>query len=100
MEQKVKLVSLGLTEKEAEKVMTLESEMLKRAVKFQYKKKDGSIREAIGTLRLDLMKLKDGSLWTPKGDPKPDDVSKIDYFDIEAQWWRQFAVANLVSVEG
>lgn len=100
MKQKVNLVSLGLTEKEAENVMLLESKMMERAVKFQYRKKDGTIREAVGTLRRDLMKLKDGSLWEPKGDPKPEDATRIDYFDIEAQWWRQFAVANLVSVEG
>lgn len=99
MKQKVNLVSLGLTEKEAENIITLKEEMLKRAVKFSYKKKDGKVREAVGTLRRDLMKLKDGSLWTPKGDPKPEDVSKIDYFDIEAQWWRQFSVQNLVAVE-
>ena len=100
MKQKVKLVSLGLTEKEAENVITLEEEMLKRAVKFSYKKKDGTIREAVGTLRRDLMKLKDGSLWAPKGEAKPEDQERIDYFDIEAQWWRQFSVQNLVAVEG
>ncbi|MBO6247391.1 MAG: DUF2693 domain-containing protein [Bacteroidales bacterium] len=99
MEQKVKLVSLGLTEKEAENVITLKEEMLKRAVKFSFKKKDGTVREAVGTLRRDLMKLKDGSLWTPKGDPKPEDLTKVDYFDIEAQWWRQFSVQNLVAGE-
>lgn len=100
MKTKENLVRFGLTEKEAEKVMTLESEMFKRAVKFQYRKKDGSIREAVGTLRRDLMKLKDGSLWTPKGEPKPEDATRLDYFDIEAQWWRQMSVANLVSMEG
>lgn len=99
MKQKVNLVSLGLTEKEAENVITLESKMLEQAVKFSYKKKDGTVRQAVGTLRRDLMKLKDGSLWEPKGDPKPENTEKIDYFDIEAQWWRQFAVTNLVAVE-
>ena len=100
MKQKVNLVSLGLTEKEAENVITLESKMLEQAVKFSYKKKDGTVRQAVGTLRRDLMKLKDGSLWEPKGDPKPESAEKIDYFDIEAQWWRQFSVQNLVAVEG
>lgn len=99
MKQKVNLVSLGLTEKEAENVITLESKMLEQAVKFSYKKKDGTVRQAVGTLRRDLMKLKDGSLWEPKGDPKPENTEKIDYFDIEAQWWRQFSVQNLVAVE-
>lgn len=99
MKQKVQLVSLGLTEKEAENVMLLESKMLEQAVKFSYRKKDGTVREAVGTLKRELMKLKDGSLWAPKGEAKPECAEKIDYFDIEAQWWRQFSVQNLVAVE-
>lgn len=99
MKDKVMLVSLGLTENEAEKVLTLESEMLKRAVKFQYRKKDGTVRDAEGTLNTDLMELEDGSLWTPKGEARPCPDSNLRYFDLEAHNWRSLIVNNLIAVE-
>ncbi len=93
-------MKLGVDGVKADEIMLLQEKMLEQAIKFQYKKKDGSVREAVGTLRRDLMVLKDGSLWAPKGDSKPEDPTKVDYFDIEAQWWRQFNVFNLLAVEG
>ena len=100
MKTKEGLISIGLPDFQADAVMLLESEMLKRAVKFQFRKKDGSLRDAIGTLVRKLMVLPDGSLWEPKGEPKPEVAENLRYWDLEKQMWREMKVLNLVSVEG
>ena len=99
MKTKENLVSLGLTEKQAEDVVLLESKMLERAVKFQYKKKDGSVREAEGTLVRSKMDLGDGTLWKPTGNAWPERPEFLRYWDLQSKGWRQFAVSNLVAVE-
>lgn len=101
MKTKDQLVSLGLTEIKAEEVMMLESKMLETAVKFQFKKKDGSIRDAIGTLNSGKMVREDGSLWAPVGDkPARDYPNLLGFWDLEARDWRCFNVLNLLAVEG
>lgn len=100
MKTKEQLVSLGLTEKKADEVMLLESEMLKRAVKFSYRKKDGTTREAEGTLDRSKMDLGDGTLWEPVGNGLPEKPEWVRYWDLKSMGWRQFNVFNLVAVEG
>ena len=100
MKTKETLVSLGLTEKKADEVMMLESEMMKRAVKFAYTKKDGSKREAEGTLDRSKMDLGDGTLWEPVGNGLPEKPEFVRYWDLQSMGWRQFNVFNLVAVEG
>lgn len=101
MKTKDQLVSLGLTEMKADEVMMLESKMLEQAVKFQFRKKDGTIRDAVGTLRRDLMKQEDGTIWEPKGPQKPECPTTIGYFDLEKQMWRSFICTEFIGlVEG
>lgn len=88
------LVAVGLTEKKAEDVMLLERAMLEHAVKFSYTKKDGSVREANGTLRRDMM---EG--WQPKGEARPEPPSILRYFDLDAMDWRCFNVLNFLSMQ-
>lgn len=99
MKNKEQLVSLGLTEMKADEVMMLESAMLERAVKFQFRKKDGSLRDASGTLARELMIQADGSLWEPKGPERPDAPGLLKFWDLIAGQWKSFNVLNLVSVE-
>lgn len=100
MKTKEQLVSIGLTEKKADEVMMLESKMLEQAVKFQFKKKDNSLREAVGTLKREKMIQPDGSVWEPVGESKPDVPTLVKYWDLTVQGWRCFNVFNLVAVEG
>lgn len=100
MRTKEQLVSLGLTEMKADEVMLLESKMMETAVKFQFKKKDGTIRDALGTLVQKLMVLPTGEPWTPKGDPKPEVPENFRYWDLEKQMWREMKLANFVGMEG
>lgn len=100
MKTKEQLVSLGLTEKKADEVMMLESKMLEQAVKFQFKKKDGSIRDAIGTRKRELMVQEDGKVWEPVGAQKPECPTTLGFWDLEKKAWRCLIVSNLVAVEG
>lgn len=97
MKTKEQLVSLGLTSKKADEIMMLESAMLAEAVKFSFKKKDGSIREAVGTLDRSKMECEDGTLWEPKGEAKPDVPSLLKYWDLVQMGWRCFNVTNFVA---
>lgn len=100
MKTKEQLVSLGLTEMKADEVMMLESKMLEQAVRFQFKKKDGSLRDALGTLDRSKMDMGDGTLWEPVGNGLPEKPEFVRYWDLLSMGWRQFNVFNLVSVEG
>ena len=100
MKTKEQLVSLGLTEIKADEVMMLESKMLEQAVKFQFKKKDGSIRDAIGTRKRELMVQEDGKVWEPVGAQKPECPTTLGFWDLEKKDWRCLIVSNLVAVEG
>ena len=65
-------------------------ERLKQGIEvFEFLKKDGSIRKAIGTLDLALFE------YEAKGSTK-ENYSSIAYWDIEAEGFRAFSVENLV----
>lgn len=100
MKNKEQMVKLGLTEKQADEVMMLESKMLEQAVKFQYRKKDGTIRDAEGTLDRSKMDLGDGTLWEPVGNGLPEKPEWVRYWDLKSMGWRQFSIFNLIAVEG
>lgn len=99
MKTKEQLVKLGLTGMQADEVMLLESKMLEQAVRFQFKKKDGSLREAVGTLRREEMVQEDGKLWEPVGESKPEHPLYVKFWDKTVPGWRQFNVFNLVAME-
>lgn len=98
MKTKDQLIQLGIEEFKADEIMLLQSKMTEQAVKFQFKKKDGTIRDAIGTLKRALMKQEDGTLWEPKGEGKPEPASVIRYFDIEKGMWRCFTVTDFIGL--
>ena len=100
MKTREELVKLGIEGFKADEIMLLQDKMMEQAVKFSYKKKDGSIREAFGTLKKELMVQEDGTVWEPKGEAKPEAPLWFKYFDLASQAWRQFNVFNLLAVEG
>ena len=70
----------------------LKKAMAARIVKFYFQKVDGSIREAYGTLKTDLIPAVSGN-----DTRKKNDTVQV-YFDTERQEYRCFKRANLVSM--
>ena len=85
----------GFTMSEALKVawanMKLMKQMKERIVKFYFQKMDGSVREAYGTLKENLIPATSGD------NRKKNDTVAI-YFDTEKQSWRSFKKANLLNI--
>lgn len=70
------------------------NEMLhKGKVRFQYVKKDGSIRTAVGTLKSDLITTK-----SKGGENNVKQAGYTVYFDVEKDAFRCFADGRLVGV--
>ena len=98
MKNREELISLGIEGFKADEIMLLQEKMLEQAVKFQFRKKDGSVRDAVGTLNRALMKLPNGELWAPKGPQKPPCPTTIGYFDMEKQMWRSFICTEFIGL--
>lgn len=85
----------GFTMSEAMRVawanMKLKAAMKNRIVKFYFKKVDGSIREAYGTLKESMMPATSGD------NRKKNDTIQV-YYDTERQEYRCFKKANLVTI--
>ena len=77
--------------KTAWKNVKLKNEMKNKIVKFYFSKVDGSIREAFGTLKAELLPETKGT------ERKPNDTIQT-YFDTEIQEFRCFKKANLVKI--
>ena len=66
-------------------------------VRFSYFKRDGSIREAVGTLNFDLIP----SEHLPKAlsgasDVRPKSASVFPYYDLDRCAWRSFDIRNFI----
>lgn len=68
----------------------LRVKLLGGIVHFSFQKKDGTTREAFGTLAQDRITI-------PAGESKPNDAVAT-YFDIEANAWRSYTIANLIAI--
>lgn len=85
----------GFTMSEALKLawanMKLKAAMKQRIVKFYFQKVDGSMREAYGTLKENLIPATSGD------NRKRNDTVQV-YFDTEKQEYRCYKKANLISI--
>lgn len=66
--------------------------LTERVVRFSFRKNDGSIRRAVGTLMKSMTPQIQGS-----GRPTPEHLQL--YFDVEKQSWRSFNKNNLIEIE-
>lgn len=74
----------------------LKEELRKRKVKFKYIKKDGTEREAFGTLNSDIY----GKENEPSGNSgRVVPENQVRYYDINSEGWRSFIAENLISYE-
>lgn len=74
------------------KTTGLANELRKGVVHFRYIKLDGTIREAVGTLKSDMLPPMSGC-----GRPTPD-CNQL-YFDVEKQSYRSFRKDNLLDYQ-
>lgn len=98
MKTKEQLVSLGLTEIKADEVMLLESKMLEQAVRFQFTKKSGEVRDAVGTRNLEMMIQEDGKRYEFKTAGKPECPTTMGYWDLEKKAWRSFVLTSFIGL--
>jgi hypothetical protein len=69
----------------------LRERLLTSTVHFSFTKKDGTLRDAFGTLKAD-------KITTPAGESSAPNPAVGTYFDIEANGWRSYIIANLVAI--
>ena len=74
-------------------IQNFKNALHKGIVEFKYKKKDGSIRDAKGTLNINIM----GEENAPSGTSNMNiSDSTIRYFDLNSNGWRSFVTLNLI----
>ncbi len=76
-------------------IMKLKHRMKTDKVSFKYTKKDGSIRDAVGTLNSEIY----GSENEPSGSSKSIPENQVRYFDVNSNGWRSFLVENFIDAE-
>ncbi|MDE5963107.1 MAG: SH3 beta-barrel fold-containing protein [Alistipes sp.] len=68
-----------------------------RVVRFSYRKADGSVREAIGTLKPSILdKL---VTETKSGRCKSSRSNQVTYYDLDCEDWRCFNPENFISMD-
>jgi len=88
-EQKEKFI---MAEVKEVNIVNFKNALHKGIVEFKYKKKNGEIRDAKGTLNIDVM----GEDNAPKGTGYEITDSNIRYYDLNSEGWRSFIVDNLI----
>ena len=73
-------------------IQNFKNALHKGIVEFKYKKKDGSIRDAKGTLNIDVM----GNENAPTGSGHNVSDANIRYYDLNSNGWRSFIYNNLL----
>lgn len=98
MKTKEQLVNLGIEGFKADEIMLLQEKMMEKAVRFCFKKKDGSIRDANGTRKLDLMVQEDGKRYEFKTAGKPECPTTLGYWDLDKKMWRSFTLTSFIGI--
>lgn len=73
----------------------LKDKMHEGIVSFKYEKIDGEIREAHGTLKLDIIPEE----MHPKNTGRKQSENKTNYYDTDKEEWRSFNNELLISVD-
>lgn len=76
--------------KAAWKIVKLHTKLKAGVVNFSFIKKDGTIRNAIGTLCTSLF------TYESKGSDKVEQSNLLKYYDLEANAFRSFIIINLL----
>lgn len=77
---------------QVEKIKELYDALSKGVVKFMFRKKDGTLRHAVGTVVHDMIKYE----FKGTGKPSP---SVLNYWDMEKEAFRSFNIASYIGME-
>ena len=88
-EQKEKFI---MAEVKEVNIVNFKNALHKGVVEFKYKKKNGEIRSAKGTLNIEVM----GEDNAPKGTGYDIVDDNIRYYDLNSEGWRSFIPENLI----
>lgn len=84
--------------KSSEAAAALREKLQQGKTKFVFKKKDGSRREAVGTLNFDLIPTEDTQF--KSDEPREERTDQVTYYDLEKMAWRCCKTENILEVEG
>lgn len=98
MKTREQLVNLGIEGFKADEIMLLQEKMMEQAVKFQFRKKSGEVRDANGTRNLKMMVQEDGKPYEFKTAGKPECPTTLGYWDLDKKAWRSFVLTSFIGI--
>ena len=84
--------------KSTEAAAALREKLQRGKTNFVFKKKDGSRREAVGTLNFDIIPTEDTQFKSDERREERDD--QVTYYDLEKMAWRCCKTENILEIEG
>ena len=84
--------------KSTEAAAALREKLQQGETHFAFKKKDGSKRNAIGTLNFDLIPTEDTQF--KSDEPHEERTDQVTYYDLEKMAWRCCKTENILEIEG
>lgn len=84
--------------KSSEAAAALREKLQQGETHFVFKKKDGSRRQAVGTLNFDIIPAEDTQFKSDERREERDD--QVTYYDLEKLAWRCCKTENILEVEG
>ena len=84
--------------KSTEAAAALREKLQQGKTNFVFKKKDGSRRQAVGTLNFDLIPEEDTQFKSEEQREERQD--QVTYYDIEKMAWRCCKTENILEIEG
>ena len=84
--------------KSTEAAAALREKLQQGKTSFVFKKKDGSRREAVGTLNFDIIPTEDTQF--KSDEPHEERTDQVTYYDLEKMAWRCCKTENILEIEG
>lgn len=84
--------------KSTEAATALREKLQQGRTNFVFKKKDGSRRQAVGTLNFDIIPNEDTQFKSEEQKEERDD--QVTYYDLEKMAWRCCKTENILEIEG
>lgn len=84
--------------KSTEAAAALREKLQQGKTNFVFKKKDGSRRQAVGTLSFDLIPAEDTQF--KSDEPREERQDQVTYYDLEKLAWRCCKTENILEIEG